>query len=70
MYARIERKECDQLLELVIYHSKKEAAEGCMGPHGPLLVLDLTNEQIGELMVIQKIKVVTVDGERVPLSKE
>jgi len=65
MYARIEVVEgIEQPIELVLYHNKRTAATGCIGPLGPLLIIQLTNRQISELLVVYKIKPVRVDSSR------
>lgn len=43
---------------LGIYKTRKHAAEF---PHEPVLKIDLTNEQLTEFVVVQKIKVVDLN---------
>lgn len=60
LFARIEKAEgINELLELALYRSKAEVDQG-----NPLLLIELSNTQIGELMVVYKIKVVIVDSDR------
>ena len=63
MHARLEYNPCfpEQGTKLVIYHTRSLKKDHDRDPL--IMSIDIDNEQLTELMVIQKITPVNIDGE-------